>query len=137
MSKVVDFIIEDGSLNFVRKLSSKQVDEWIAREWDRPDNPKHSTANFRAIVDACLALHPEGCFFVGNERSRVVYFDTCHVYTRGFTPKTRDNMKAALNEKVSSLANEYCWGSGNIFAFQNGHRNLDNCFTPMARFWFD
>lgn len=139
----VDKIIENlaGEDGFVCKLTAKQVDEWIEREWDRPDNPKHSKANFRRVVELCLTAFPGGAFYVGQEHSRVVYFDTNAQAQPGGNRRLNEthleNKAYALCEVLKAHADESECKNGAVFAFRNGHKNLDYHYTPMIRMWWD
>lgn len=138
----VDKIIEnlDGADGFVCKLTAKQVDEWIEREWDRPDNPKHSKKVFRQMVELCLTAFPRGAFYVGQEHSRVVYFDTNAQPERRFVRESErqlENQAYALHDKLQPLCDESECKNGATFAWRHGHKNLDYHWTPMIRMWWD
>lgn len=135
----VDKIIEnlDGADRFVCKLTAKQVDEWIEREWDRPDNPKHSKANFRRVVELCLTAFPGGAFYVGQEGSRAVYFDTNAVPQHRRFERQLEEQAFALHDALKPLCDESECKNGATFAWRHGHKNLDYHWTPMVKMWWD
>jgi hypothetical protein len=136
LSAAVNKVLNSDESHFVRKLSDRQVGEWLANEQGYNEyTPRRAAALVNAVRDA----YPGANFFVGNEYSRVVYVDTGVRYQgqRGLLESMRP---VAEGIRRTGRADEVRVSSGVNFAATASRGHLNSLMyneNAIIRFWWD
>lgn len=136
VSATVNRILNSGESHFIRKLSDRQVGEWLANEQGYNE---YTPRRVRALVTAVRDNYPDAKFYVGNEYSRAVYVDTGIRYQgqRGALESIRP---VAEGIRRVGHADETSVSSGVNFAAtasRNHLSSLNNNPNAIIRFWWD
>lgn len=142
LSAAVNKVLNSDDLQFVRKLSDRQVGEWLANE---PGYNEFTPRRARAFVNAVKDAYPEAVFYVGREYSRVVYVDTGVPYRGSYTGRTAEDVRREVDTTVNNIkrrmrADEASTGTGVSMSNNGSHLNAlyrSETGNVFARFWWD
>lgn len=143
LSAAVDKVLNSDDTRFVRKLSDRQVGEWLANE---PGYNEFTPRRARSFVNAVRDAYPEAIFYVGREYSRVVYVDTGVPYRGNLAgTRTAEAARAEVTATVKNIqrrmrADEASTGTG--ISLSGNAKHLNSLFRSetgniFARFWWD